>query len=76
MPYGKICKYESRFCARVNVQKIVLSEPLKKSVPDVSWSAVRMMFILECVLDINSPLVRFSINIFARIYPQRKSCLY
>ncbi len=52
-PYGLINKFKARFCARGDRQ-IAAVNYFKTYAPVVQWTTVRLMLILESLLDLNS----------------------
>ena len=52
-PDGLIKKFKARFCARGDRQ-IKGADFFKTYVPVVQWTTVRLMLILECLLDLTS----------------------
>ena len=61
-----IRKFKARYCVRGDTQKILFPEPLNLYSPVVQWATVRLMLILQCILDLKSQSIDFT-DAFAQV---------
>ena len=64
-PDGSIRKYKARCCVRGDIQKKKSDEKLNTYAPVASWTTIRLMLILTCILQLETLSVDFS-NAFAQ----------
>ena len=53
-PDWKISKFKARYCVRGDIQKRLSPKPLNSYSPVVQCSTVRLIFILQCILGLQS----------------------
>ena len=66
-PDWRIRKFNPRYCVRRDIQNILSHKSLNSCSTVVQWSTVRLMFILQCILGLQSQSIDFT-NAFAQAY--------
>ena len=55
-----IRKFKARYCVRGYIQKRLSPKPLNSYSPVVQWATVRLMLILQFILDLQSQIIDFT----------------
>ena len=66
-PDWKIRKFKARYCVSGDIKKILSPKPLNSYSPVVHWATVRLVFILQCILGLQSQSIDFT-NAFDQSY--------
>ena len=64
-PDWTIRKFKARYCVRGDIQKRLSPSPLNSYYPVGKWAKVRLVLILQCILDFQSQSIDFT-NAFAQ----------